>query len=57
MKIRIENLKKLRELGINPYPSKIDIKGDLVSLESALGMEGKEVLVADVFGLSELMGR
>ena len=45
-KIRIENLKKLRELGINPYPSKIDIKGDLVSLESALGMEGKEVLVA-----------
>ena len=45
-KIRIENLKKLRELGINPYPSKIDIKGDLVSLKSALGMEGKEVLVA-----------
>ena len=45
-KIRIDNLNKLKELGINPYPSKIDIKGDLVSLKSALGMEGKEVLVA-----------
>ena len=45
-KIRTENLKKLRELGINPYPSKIDIKGDFVSLETALAREGKKVLVA-----------
>ena len=45
-KNRTDNLKKLRELGINPYPSKIELKGDSVSLEAALGMEGKEVLVA-----------
>jgi len=45
-KNRTDSLKKLRELGINPYPSKVELKGDLVSLETALGMEGKEVLIA-----------
>lgn len=44
--VRLDNLKKLRELGINPYPSRIELNGEHLSLEAALGMEGKEVQIA-----------
>ena len=44
-KIRLERVKKLRELGIDPYPSKVD--GDPKPISSALKSMGK---VAEVAG-------
>lgn len=43
-KVRLEKVKKLRELGINPYPSKVDGKPKPIS--DALKSEGKTVEVA-----------
>lgn len=43
-KIRIEKAKKLRDLGINPYPSKVDGKPGLIS--DALEALGKDVEIA-----------
>src|SRR3989304_9148493 len=44
--VREEKLKKLRDLGIDPYPSKIELKGETVSISSARDSLGKKVLVA-----------
>ena len=44
--LREEKLKKLRELGINPYPSRIELKGDMISILEAVSSHGKKVLVA-----------
>src|SRR3990167_4182589 len=44
--VREEKQKKLRELGINPYPSKIELKGEIVSISDALKSLGKKVLIA-----------
>ncbi|MGA3291844.1 MAG: lysine--tRNA ligase [Candidatus Microgenomates bacterium] len=44
--VRLEKLQKLRDLEINPYPSKINIKGKLVSTVDAKRMLEKEVLAA-----------
>jgi lysyl-tRNA synthetase class 2 len=43
-KIRLEKVKKLRELGIDPYPAKVD--GKPKPIEMALKSLGKEVQVA-----------
>lgn len=43
-KIRLEKVKKLREMGINPYPSKV--KGDPSSIQTAREKEGQEAEVA-----------
>ena len=45
-KDRIEKLEKLKKLGINPYPSKIGLSGELVKVSQALDSLGKKVLVA-----------
>ncbi len=42
--IRLEKVRKLRELGINPYPSKVD--GSPVPISKAVESFGKEVEVA-----------
>lgn len=44
--VREEKLKKLRDLRINPYPSKIELKGELISISDAASAFGKEVLIA-----------
>ena len=33
--VRIEKIKKLKELGINPYPSRIELNGELVTTKEA----------------------
>lgn len=43
---RIEKLTKLNQLGINPYPSKILLDGDRVSISYARELMDKDVLVA-----------
>ena len=43
-KIRLEKVSKLREMGINPYPSKA--KGAPIKISDALGMMDQEVEVA-----------
>jgi lysyl-tRNA synthetase class 2 len=43
---RIEKLTKLNQLGINPYPSKILIDGNRVSISYARELMDKDVLVA-----------
>ena len=43
---RIEKLTKLNQLGINPYPSKILLDGDRVSISYARELMEKDVLVA-----------
>jgi lysyl-tRNA synthetase class 2 len=43
-KIRLEKVKKLREQGIDPYPSKVD--GEPKPIKDALVSEGKEVELA-----------
>jgi lysyl-tRNA synthetase class 2 len=43
-KVRLEKVKKLRELGINPYPSKLDF--EKTSIEEARKKEGEVVAVA-----------
>lgn len=43
---RLEKLKKIKDLGIDPYPSKILLKGKHISILSALDLMGKDVLVA-----------
>ena len=45
-KDRIDKLEKLKKLGINPYPSKIEIGGELVKVVQARDSLGKKVLVA-----------
>jgi lysyl-tRNA synthetase class 2 len=45
-KDRIDKLEKLKKLGINPYPSKIEIEGQLIKLAQARDLLGKKVLVA-----------
>ncbi len=44
--VRLQKLEKLRELGINPYPSKITISGKHVPTSTAKDLMGKDVLVA-----------
>ncbi len=44
--VRLQKLEKLRELGINPYPSKITISGKRISTSIARDLMGKDVLVA-----------
>lgn len=43
---RLEKLNKLKDLGINPYPSKIELKGSQVKISQARESLGKRVLVA-----------
>jgi lysyl-tRNA synthetase class 2 len=43
---RLEKLQKLREKGINPYPSKINLPGKLEKISQARQTLGKEVLCA-----------
>lgn len=43
---RFEKLEKIKELGINPYPSKISLNGDRVSIEKARQLMDTIVLVA-----------
>jgi len=43
---RMEKLEALIKAGINPYPSKISLKGELVSTSKARESLGKKVLVA-----------
>lgn len=45
-KDRIEKLESLKKLGVNPYPSKITLKGELLGISDALMKSGKSVLVA-----------
>ncbi|OGM04374.1 lysine--tRNA ligase [Candidatus Woesebacteria bacterium GWA1_42_12] len=45
-KDRIEKLEKLKGLGVNPYPSKIELSGDLVKIAKARESLGKKVLTA-----------
>ncbi len=40
-KIRLEKVKKLRKLGIDPYPSKT--KGEIIAIKKASSSEGKIV--------------
>jgi lysyl-tRNA synthetase class 2 len=44
--VRIEKIKKLREMGINPYPSKVELSGDLLTTKEASEKLGSEVLAA-----------
>lgn len=44
--VRIEKLEKLKKLGINPYPSKISLKGELIKVSRARDSLGKTILVA-----------
>lgn len=43
---RLDKLNKIKELGINPFPSKILLKGSHISISSALNLMDKDVLVA-----------
>lgn len=43
---RLEKLQKIKDLGINPYPSKILLKGKHISVVEATKLMDKEVLVA-----------
>lgn len=43
--VRLEKLQKLKEKGIDPYPSKIKLSGELSKIVSARESLGKEVLV------------
>lgn len=45
-KVRIEKLKELTKLGINPYPSKIELLGDLVTTKEASDKLNHEALTA-----------
>ena len=45
-KARLEKLQAIRDLGINPYPSKITLKGKLIKVSEARGSQGKVVLSA-----------
>lgn len=44
--VRIEKIKKLRELGINPYPSKVELSGNLLSTKEASEKPDSDVLTA-----------
>ncbi len=44
--VRIEKIKKLRELGINPYPSKIELSGDLFTTKDSSEKLDSDVLTA-----------
>jgi len=44
--VRLQKLEKLKELGINPYPSKINISGSVVPVSVARDLMDKNVLVA-----------
>lgn len=43
---RLGKLKKLKDLGIDPYPSKILLNGNKISIDVARGLMDQEVLVA-----------
>ena len=43
---RLEKLTKIKELGINPYPSKILLKGKKITISDAITQMDKNVLVA-----------
>ena len=43
---RLKKLARLKKLGINPYPSKIELKGRKVKVSEARDSLGKQVLVA-----------
>jgi len=45
-KDRIDKLEKLKKLGINPYPSKIELEEELIKVTQAKDSLGKKVLVA-----------
>ncbi|KKQ91926.1 MAG: Lysine-tRNA ligase [Candidatus Woesebacteria bacterium GW2011_GWA2_40_7] len=44
--VRLEKLKKLKELGINPYPSKIELSGEIATTKEASEKLDLEVLTA-----------
>ena len=44
--VRLEKLNKLVSLGVNPYPSKIKLSGDLTKINIARALMESEVLVA-----------
>lgn len=44
--IRLKKLQELRKKGINPYPSKVELAGEIVSTKAASGKLDSEVLVA-----------
>jgi lysyl-tRNA synthetase class 2 len=44
--IRLKKLQELRKNGINPYPSKVELGGELISTKEATGKLDSEVLVA-----------
>src|SRR5258708_31534845 len=44
--VRIEKIAKLRALGINPYPSSIELSGDLLTTKEASEKLDSEVLTA-----------
>lgn len=45
-KDRIEKLEKLKKLGVNPYPAKIELSGELLKVSKARESHGKKVLTA-----------
>lgn len=44
--VRLQKLQKIVSSGVNPFPSKIKIKGELVKIEKARELMDQEVLVA-----------
>ena len=44
--VRIDKLQKLKTLGINPYPSKVTLKGTLLKIAVVRDLLDKEVLCA-----------
>ncbi len=45
-KVRLEKLQKLEEMGINPYPSRVDLNGTLVTTKEASEKLDSEILTA-----------
>ncbi len=51
-KVRIEKLQKLRELGIDPYPSKVTLQGRLVKISIARsGKDGKYLVAGRIWSV------
>ncbi len=51
-KVRIEKLQKLKELGIDPYPSKVDLSGKLTKIEVVRnGKDGKYLIAGRIWSV------